>query len=295
MAACDTDNGRLRQQVNIPDHPRLLLYRGFTRFMEEDICRLEVIKELSRKQQKKVAAKIAFEMIKRNDAYSNLVDLVFPHHMRFSIHAHVNSGPKYGIKIVPSEVCKSIKSMDELISPDFEDFLHIPTPWHNCVIRYADQKKLFFGRSSIVAQAVMSKAYMAKMVEDKYGGIMYELRDRGIYEDCEYDDLYGVDEILSGLRAEYFEKKNAGSMKDIVYTSDMDAESNESLPKLDDVLMSRSSLEKSTTVLVDGERSQSNKNMDSLTPFTTKIADDLDLKEIVQNLSLEESENNVIE
>lgn len=84
-------------------------------------------------------------------------------------------------------------------------------------------------------------------------------------------------------------------MKDIVYTSDMDAESNESLPKLDDVLMSRSSLEKSTTVLVDGERSQSNKNMDSLTPFTTKIADDLDLKEIVQNLSLEESENNVIE
>lgn len=295
MAACDTDNGRLRQQVNIPDHPRLLLYRGFTRFMEEDICRLEVIKELSRKQQKKVAAKIAFEMIKRNDAYSNLVDLVFPHHMRFSIHAHINSGPKYGIKIVPSEVCKSIKSMDELISPDFEDFLHIPTPWHNCVIRYADQKKLFFGRSSIVAQAVMSKAYMAKMVEDKYGGIMYELRDRGIYEDCEYDDLYGVDEILSGLKAEYFEKKNAGSMKDIVYTSDMDSESNESLPKLDDVLMSRSSLEKSTTVLVDGERSQSNKNMDSLTPFTTEIADDLDLKEIVQNLSLEESENNVIE
>jgi len=296
MAACDSDNGRLRQQVNIPDHPRLLLYRGFTRFMEEDICRLEVIKELSRKQQKKVAAKIAFEMIKRNDAYSNLVDLVFPHHMRFSIHAHINSGPKYGIKIVPSEICKSIKSMNELISPDFEDFLHIPTPWHNCVIRYADQKKLFFGRSSIVAEAVMSKAYIAKMVEDKYESILYEIRDRGIYEKCEYDDVCGVDEILSGLRAEYLKKKAIGDMKEYVYISDMDAESVENLLDVEDVTMtSRSSIEKSATAILEAEGNHSLKNMQSITPYTNDIIDDVDLKTQIHKMSLEEGENKLLE
>lgn len=296
MAACDTDNGRLRQQINIPDHPRLLLYRGFTRFMEEDICRLPSIQHLSRKQQKKVAAKIAFEMIKRNDAYSNLVDLVFPHHMRFSIHAHINSGPKFGIKLVPSDVCKSIKSMDELIAPNFEDYLHIPTPWHNCVIRYADQKKLFFGRSSIVAEAVMSKAYIGKMVEDRYGGILYELRDRGIYEECKYDDVCGVDDILNGLKAEYLDKKRSGYMKGYLYLSDMDASSIEDLLDFDDVNMTtRSSLDKSTTAVLEGERSHSNKNMESITPFSSKPIDEMDLKAQMRSMSLEEPENNLLD
>jgi pyoverdine/dityrosine biosynthesis protein Dit1 len=39
----------------------------------------------------------------RNDAYSNLVSDLFPFHIRLSIHAHNNSGPKFAIRLLPIE------------------------------------------------------------------------------------------------------------------------------------------------------------------------------------------------
>ena len=44
----------------------------------------------SRSQQRRLAARVAFDMILRNEAYSNLVELAFPHHVRLSIHAHAS-------------------------------------------------------------------------------------------------------------------------------------------------------------------------------------------------------------
>lgn len=63
-------------------------------------------------------------MIKRNDAYSNLVELMFPFHLRFSIHAHNNAGPKFGISLLSkielnnafqSKVFKITRSQDARI------------------------------------------------------------------------------------------------------------------------------------------------------------------------------------
>lgn len=174
MKGCDTDDGRLRKQILIAGHPRLHLFRGFSRFMMEDLCLLPHFQNMSRKQFKKIVSKVAFEMIKRNDAYSNLVELAFPHHMRLSIHAHTNSGPKFGIKIISHEQCKTVKSLDSNEEPEFEDLLHIPTPWHNCVIKLEESDQYYLVKSKIVADAIKNGLYEGKWrdtsISDGEGG-----------------------------------------------------------------------------------------------------------------------------
>lgn len=167
MQGCDTDNGKLKNQIHIPDHPRLHLYRGFSKFMTEDLSLLSFFSSMSKKQFKKTVAKVAFEMIKRNDAYSNLVDLVFPHHLRFSIHAHTNSGPKYGIRVISYDQCKTVKSFESNEEPTFEDLLHIPTPWHNCVIQIENAEKndrYYLAKSRTVYEALKKGCYQGKWI-----------------------------------------------------------------------------------------------------------------------------------
>ena len=139
MRGCDTDDGRLRRHISIKGHPRLHLYRGFSKFMTEDLSLLPYFEQTSRKQFKKLVSKIAFNMIKRNDAYSNLVELMFPNHLRLSIHAHTNQGPKFGIKVISQDQCRIIRSLENEEEPIFEDLLHIPTPWHNCIVKFQKQ------------------------------------------------------------------------------------------------------------------------------------------------------------
>lgn len=178
MKGCDTDDGRLRKQISIDGHPRLNLYRGFSRFMMEDLSRLPNFEKASKKSFKKVVSKIAFNMIKRNDAYSNLVELIFPHHMRLSIHAHTNSGPKFGIKVISPEQCLIVKSLSDGEEPKFEDLLHIPTPWHNCVAQL-DNEQFILTKSKVVKEALESETYEGEWKEtciDKGEGGYYVLR-----------------------------------------------------------------------------------------------------------------------
>ncbi|KAH3900300.1 related to Spore wall maturation protein DIT1 [Saccharomycodes ludwigii] len=171
MKGCDTDDGRLREQILIPDHPRLHLYRGFSKFMIEDLRLLSHFKGASNKTYKKTACKVSFEMIKRNDAYSNLVDLVFPHHLRLSIHAHNNRGPKFGIRIISLEQCRPIKSLNSVEEPEYEDLLHIPTPWHNCVVKVDNNDKYYLTRSSVIHEAISKGLYKGEWcIEHSTGG-----------------------------------------------------------------------------------------------------------------------------
>lgn len=165
MAGCDTDAGKLRRDVNELNHPRLHLYRGFTRFMLEDLTLHPFSKKISKKCFKKTVSKVAFEMIKRNDAYSNLVELLFPHHMRLSIHAHTNSGPKFGIRLISGEECKIIKALDSNAEPSFEDLLHIPTPWHNAIVQIEGDSMYYLTKSKIVTDAIEQGHYKGKWIE----------------------------------------------------------------------------------------------------------------------------------
>lgn len=149
MFGCDDNDNLLREQIKTPGHARLFLYRGFNKFMSEDLSQTELAQKLSGKKFKKLISLVSYEMIRRNDAYSNLVELVFPFHLRFSIHAHPNSGPKFGIRLLDPEICSTgTHNQDE------EDrLLHIPTPWHNTVFKVSDAPKM------IVSPAKLSRDY----------------------------------------------------------------------------------------------------------------------------------------
>ncbi|KAL9934170.1 hypothetical protein V8E36_007252 [Tilletia maclaganii] len=74
----------------------LLLYRGFSRFLLEDIGQHPVLVAgtTSTKQRKNACSALAKIMIQRNGAYSTLVDATFPEAVRCSIHPHDNAGPQ---------------------------------------------------------------------------------------------------------------------------------------------------------------------------------------------------------
>ncbi|WPK24611.1 hypothetical protein PUMCH_001890 [Australozyma saopauloensis] len=145
MLGCDDSAELIREQIQTPGHPRLYLYRGFNKFMKEDLMSTPAAKLSSQKRFKKMVSNVSFEMIRRNDAYSNLVELVFPFHLRLSIHAHTNSGPKYGIRMLNPEICRTVNH-----DQDEEDkLLHIPTPWHNAVFKVSDEQKFIISNSKL--------------------------------------------------------------------------------------------------------------------------------------------------
>jgi len=64
MASCHTGDEELRKLIDQKDPAKLKLYRGFIKFMEEDLCNHSFIKPFSKSARKKICGKIAFEMIK---------------------------------------------------------------------------------------------------------------------------------------------------------------------------------------------------------------------------------------
>ncbi|KAI1454713.1 Pyoverdine/dityrosine biosynthesis protein-domain-containing protein [Annulohypoxylon moriforme] len=155
MAGCQSQRSGLRARIESQDPAILALYRGFSRFMLEDLEHHPFTRSMSRSKQKKLSAKVAFEMIMRNQAYSNLVELLFPNHIRLSIHAHNNAGPKFGIQLFDPAVVRAV----ETLSPDSNpmtsrDLLHIPTPWHNSVVKIVGNKMLCVTKAKVVREAL---------------------------------------------------------------------------------------------------------------------------------------------
>lgn len=105
MAGCGPRKSAVRAKIDSKDPAITALYRGFSRFMLEDLEHHPHTQNMSKSQQKKLSSKVAFEMIlvclqrmtslpaqplnitQRNQAYSNLVEMLFPNHVRLSIHA----------------------------------------------------------------------------------------------------------------------------------------------------------------------------------------------------------------
>lgn len=135
-----------------PDYAKM--YCGFTKFLMEDLknfinsegkvtykpdqhpnsgentneknIKMDNTTPLTTTQLKKTAKEKAKFVMMRNDAYSRMVENLFPLHLRLSIHAHSNCGPKFAIRLLNFEKISSNLVADKN--------LHIPTPWHNVVV-----------------------------------------------------------------------------------------------------------------------------------------------------------------
>ncbi|KAF7596209.1 hypothetical protein BBP40_002741 [Aspergillus hancockii] len=175
VTGCQPSGESLRAQIESGDSSTLALYRGFSRFMLEDLDRHPLTDSLSRSRRKKLAARVSFEMILRNQAYSNLVELMFPDHLRLSIHAHNNSGPKFGIRLFDTATVRAVRELDSVADEgdsaiSASHLLHIPTPWHNCVAQVAGDPTLYIVKYGTIKEAsslnsyntVISKGCLAK-------------------------------------------------------------------------------------------------------------------------------------
>ncbi|KAL4734205.1 Pyoverdine/dityrosine biosynthesis protein-domain-containing protein [Aspergillus similis] len=159
------DRTHLRGLIDRKHPETLALYQGQSRFMLEDLGAYLAERNIGSKARKRIASKVAEEMIARNHAYSNLVELLFPHHVRLSIHAHTNAGPKFGIRLFPREAVRAAPTAQSLLSipqsksesgaitnPLYE--FQIPTPWHNCLVRVEGLEGMLLTRSGIIRDAI---------------------------------------------------------------------------------------------------------------------------------------------
>ncbi|KAE8370671.1 Pyoverdine/dityrosine biosynthesis protein-domain-containing protein [Aspergillus caelatus] len=179
VAGCQPSEDSLRTQIESGDESTLALYRGFSRFMLQDLDRHPLTQSLSRSQRKKLATRVSFEMILRNQAYSNLIELMFPDRLRLSIHAHNNSGPKFGIRLFDSATVRTIRQLDSVGSDDGDDdgngdeegtatashLLHIPTPWHNCIVEVAGDPKLYIVKYGVVKHGSFIHNYSSHLIK----------------------------------------------------------------------------------------------------------------------------------
>lgn len=161
-----------------PDHPITALYRGFSRFMFEDLVLGSSPETTSKKQRKHAAEEVAMTMIQRNQTYSRMVESVMPRHVRLSIHAHDNAGPKFAVRVTPGHV-RHAQSADELVNAgnvgqedawDARGTGHIPTPWHNTLVEVETQDgpQMFLCRQSVVKEA-LKRGFEGGYVEHERG------------------------------------------------------------------------------------------------------------------------------
>ncbi|KAJ0163896.1 Spore wall maturation protein DIT1 [Colletotrichum tanaceti] len=155
MAGCQPQESAVRAQIKSQNAAILALYRGFSRFMLEDLELHPFTQKMTRSQRRKLSTRVAFEMIMRNQSYSNLVELLLPNYVRLSIHAHNNAGPKFGIQLFDPAVVRAVEGLSPEGTPmTSRDLLHIPTPWHNCLIEVQGSPYLLVTKASVPREAM---------------------------------------------------------------------------------------------------------------------------------------------
>ncbi|KAF2134818.1 hypothetical protein P153DRAFT_352752 [Dothidotthia symphoricarpi CBS 119687] len=169
------DRAYIRSLIEQQEPDALQLYRGQTRFMLEDLADIPSVKSLSGKQKKKTAALVAEEMMSRNQAYSNLTELLLPNYVRLSIHAHNNKGPKFAIRLLPKHMVRAIDDLENRFEPVPAYEFQIPTPWHNCCIKVEGDDLIYLARSQVAKKALAGSDFVGSWV-DGADGSYYSLK-----------------------------------------------------------------------------------------------------------------------
>jgi hypothetical protein len=169
LGVAEADRKFIRKCIEDQEPNALQLYRGQTRFMLEDLADVPAVKGLSAKQRKKTAALVAQEMMSRNQAYSNLVELLLPNYVRLSIHAHDNRGPKFAVRLLPKMLVRPIESLENRFEPVEAYEFQLPTPWHNSIIKVEGDELLYLARSQVARKAIAGPEFEGSWTESPNG------------------------------------------------------------------------------------------------------------------------------
>ncbi|KAH7081508.1 Pyoverdine/dityrosine biosynthesis protein-domain-containing protein [Paraphoma chrysanthemicola] len=173
------DRNYIRQLITEQEPDALGLYRGQTRFMLEDLADIPSVKSMSGKQKKKTAALVAEEMMSRNQAYSNLTELLLPNYVRLSIHAHNNAGPKFAVRLLPADRVRAIDCLETRLEPNPVYEFQLPTPWHNSMIKVEGDEYLYLARAQIARKALETPEFSGSWVEGPDGSYFSLKRKTG--------------------------------------------------------------------------------------------------------------------
>ncbi|KAI0814584.1 Pyoverdine/dityrosine biosynthesis protein-domain-containing protein [Xylaria sp. FL0064] len=170
MASCGVDRAHLRKLIRTQDAATISTYRGLSRFMLQDLATTGSSEQRSMSQRKKIASAVAAEMMARNQAYTNLLELLFPDFVRLSIHAHSNQGPKFSVRLFPRGRVRAVDDIDGRHKPaPLHDF-QIPTPWHSCIVKVRDDNIVYLTKASVARQALANGRYTGRWVDDNEVG-----------------------------------------------------------------------------------------------------------------------------
>ncbi len=89
---------------------------------------------------------------------------------------HNNSGPKFGIQLFDPTYVRAV----EALSPDGElmtslDLLHIPTPWHNSVVRLEGSDLVLVTKAKLARAALAAGSMTGGMVGEEEGRARFAL------------------------------------------------------------------------------------------------------------------------
>lgn len=117
------------------------LFNGIHRFLLEDEVTMNT--SSSKSAITKETKKRAYELLRRSDAWSALLNEHFRDALRLSIHPHPPGHEKFGIKLVPGSTKWA-------------------TPWHNVLVKIKNNFELMHRREALKLNAIL------KMEKDKY-------------------------------------------------------------------------------------------------------------------------------
>jgi hypothetical protein len=221
MTGFQSSREHFRKLIADQHPPTLNLYRGQARFMQDDLSNPTFL-AMSNKQKKKLSFTVAAEMIARNQAYSNMLELLLPNFVRLSIHAHSNRGPKFGICLFPRNTVRAIDSMIDrhALCPSYE--FQVPTPWHNSIIKVEGDDIIYLGKAEIVHKAIENGDFDGGWEEDENEGGHFILRPKFIV--CNTPSTAAAS--TSTVYMEYSDKQAGMAKNDVVevVTSDPSGE-----------------------------------------------------------------------
>jgi pyoverdine/dityrosine biosynthesis protein Dit1 len=217
MTGFQSSRDHFRKLIAEQHPPTLSLYRGQARFMQDDLTDPTFL-AMSGKQRKKLSFTVAAEMIARNQAYSNLLELLLPNYVRLSIHAHSNRGPKFGICLFPRNQVHAIEAVmnRHALCPSYE--FQVPTPWHNSIIKVDGDSVLYLGKAEIVQKAIEQGDFEGGWVQDVVQGGYFVLRSTSTV--CEAPsaatDLSSASTIYTNFEKEKFSRAEHETVEMVV-------------------------------------------------------------------------------
>ncbi len=97
------------------DKETLSMYRGIAKFLYEDFCGLKEFSKTSNNQIQKQSKRVSLRVIQRSNAWSQLLEDVYPNLLRLSIHPQFRVSKKIGVNLANADDCWR-------------------TPWHSVAI-----------------------------------------------------------------------------------------------------------------------------------------------------------------